>query len=76
MVKPTEHIVADAEILGGKPVIKGTRISVAFVLQLLAAGMTVEDILKGYPHLKKEEVLAAIEYASDVLDGEEVIVSG
>ena len=64
MVKLTEHIIADPEILGGKPVIKGTRISVAFILQLMASGMTVEDILKGYPYLTKEGVLAAIEYAS------------
>ena len=64
-------IECNPEILSGKPVIKGTRISVAFILQCLASGMTVKDILKGYSHLTQEGVMAAIEYASRELQGEE-----
>ena len=48
------------KILSGKPVIKGTRISVAYILQCIASGMTVEDILLGHPHLTREGIISAI----------------
>ena len=76
MVKINEYIVADPKVLGGKPVIKGTRISVVFILQLLASGMSVEDILKGYPHLTREAILAAIDYAADTIEHERVLEAG
>ncbi len=58
-----ERIVIDPKIMAGKPVIKGTRITVDLVLRLLAQGQMVNDILENYPHLKKDDILAAIEYA-------------
>ncbi len=67
-----ERIIIDPEILAGKPVIKGTRISVEFVLELLSSGLSVEDILKEYPHLSREDILAALEYATNALRHEEV----
>lgn len=67
-----EWIVADPRILEGKPVIRGTRISVAFLLQILASGMSVEEVLKAYPHLSREAVLAALAYAGRALEGESV----
>jgi uncharacterized protein (DUF433 family) len=67
---PVELIVSIPGLLGGKPVIRGTRISVVFVLQSLASGMSVDDLLKAYPHLSREGVLAAIDYAGRVMDGE------
>lgn len=57
-------IIQDPDILGGKPIIKGTRMSVESILELLASGVEIEEILKDYPILKKEHILAAIEYAS------------
>ena len=66
------RITIDLKILAGKPIIKGTRISVEFVLELLSSGMTIKEILKEYPHLKKEDVLAALHYATQVLKHEEV----
>jgi uncharacterized protein (DUF433 family) len=66
------RIVINKEILAGKPIIKGTRISVEFVLELLSSGMSIEDIVKEYPHLKKEDILAALEYATQMLRHEEV----
>jgi len=51
----------------GKPVIKGTRITVELILEKLAVGETVADILSSYPHLTKKGVLAAIDYASHSL---------
>lgn len=53
--------------------IKGTRIPVYFILELLSNGWTIEDILREYPHLSREDVLAAIKYAAKVL-GDEIIV--
>ncbi|HIP89639.1 MAG TPA: DUF433 domain-containing protein [Thermococcus paralvinellae] len=51
-------------VLGGKPVIKGTRIPVYLILELLGAGLSIEDILKEYPELTKEDILDAIKFAS------------
>ena len=53
-------IVIDEEICGGKPVIKGTRISVEFILELLSNGWSYDEILKNYPQLKKKDILEAI----------------
>lgn len=55
-------IISNSKILGGKPVIAGTRISVELIMNFLSAGMNVKDILSEYTELKKFEVLAAIEY--------------
>jgi uncharacterized protein (DUF433 family) len=59
-----ERIVVDAEILAGKPVIRGTRIAVEFVLELLAAGQSESEILANYPGLAREDILACLAYAS------------
>ena len=53
-------IEAHAEILGGKPVIQGTRIPVDLLLELVDAGLSVDDILVEYPNLKREDVLVAL----------------
>jgi uncharacterized protein (DUF433 family) len=65
-------IESNPKILSGKPVIKGTRISVAYVLQCMASGMTVDDILRGHPHLTREGVMAALDYAAREMQGEEI----
>ena len=69
---PHELIVCDPEILNGKPVVKGTRISVALILQCLASGMTTDDILRGYPTLTPEGLNAALDFAARQFDGEEI----
>ena len=66
------QIVIDPHILAGKPIIKGTRISVEFILELLSSGMSIEKIVQEYPHLKKEDILAALHYATSVLKHEEI----
>jgi len=68
----TERIVIDQEILGGKPVIKGTRISVEFILELLANGWSYEEILRNYPQLEREDILAAIRYSVEILRDEKI----
>ncbi len=59
-----DRITEDPAILGGKPCIKGTRISVDFLLELLAQGASREDVLKAYPHLSLEDLEQAIRYAA------------
>lgn len=56
----------------GKPVIKGTRITVELILRQLAQGLTTEDILANYPHLKPEDIQAAILYAAELVEEESV----
>ena len=67
-----ERIIIDNKVLAGKPIVKGTRISVEFILEMLSSGMTIETILKEYPHLKKEDILAALAYTTRMLKKEEV----
>ena len=61
-----DFIVADPEVCHGKPCIKGTRIMVSVVLDNLAAGVTLDEILTSYPSLTREAVRAAIAYAADL----------
>ena len=68
------HIEINPKILCGEPVIKGTRIPVYLILELLAAGYDFERIMEAYPDLKREDIEEAIEYASGVVNGEEVLV--
>lgn len=66
-----EFIIIDSEICNGKPVFKGTRIMVWQVMELLGAGVSIEEILKDYfPQLKKEAILSVLTYASKLI-GEE-----
>ena len=67
-----EHIVIDPGILVGKPVVKGTRVSVELVVSLLAAGWTETQILDAYPTVKAEDIRASLAYASEVLRDEKV----
>jgi len=57
-------ITANPEILGGKPIIKGTRMSVEFILELLASQITSDEILIDYPHLSPEDIQACLMYAA------------
>ncbi len=66
------RITFDQKILGGKPIIQGTRIAVDFILELLAQGMTPDEIISEYPQLTKDDIQAALQYAADSLKREEV----
>ncbi len=68
-----QRIESNYQIMLGKPVIKGTRITVELILKKLAGGFTVDDLLGSYDQLKKEDILAAIEYAANVIADEETI---
>ncbi len=66
-------IISDIAILGGKPCIKGTRISVQLILEWMAAGASIQDIAVKYPHISTEAIQQAILYASDAMKNEIVI---
>lgn len=68
-----ERIVSDPEVMCGKPTIKGTRITVELILEELADGMAVADILEAHPHLAEADVRAALAFAADYLKREEII---
>jgi uncharacterized protein (DUF433 family) len=67
-----DRIAIDPEVLVGKPVIKGTRISVEFVIDLLARGWTSDQIVEEYDHLTTEDIQACLGYASAMLQSERV----
>ena len=66
------RITIDPRVLVGKPIIKGTRIAVEFVVELLGRGWTVEHILHEYDHLQPEDIQACLAYAGEVLKSERV----
>ena len=65
-----KKITVDPSVLAGKPVIKGTRLSVEFIISLFSEGWGFEEVLKNYPQLTKEDIQAALHYASEVLKAE------
>ena len=71
-MKRYEKIEINPNIMFGKPVIRGTRVTVEQILRKLAGGMTVEEIIADHPHLRKEDILAAQEFAADYLADEEI----
>lgn len=69
------RIVSNPSVLGGKPCIKGTRISVEFILELAASGASRDDIVSAYPHLAAEDVEEALQYAAHFLKNEVVLAA-
>jgi uncharacterized protein (DUF433 family) len=70
-----ERIDVDPKVMFGKPVIKGTRITVELILRKLAEGMTYEQILSHHPHLTVEDIRAAAAFAADHLANEQIVVA-
>jgi len=68
MVKLADRITVDPKQCGGRPCIRGMRIRVTYVLDMLAAGATVSEILADYPDLEAEDIEASLRYASRQLD--------
>ena len=66
-------IVSDPQVLGGKPCVRGTRLSVEFLLELAASGATHERMLAEYPQLTEDGLAAAFRYAAAVLQGERTV---
>lgn len=68
-----EHIERAPDVLGGKPRIKGTRISVELVLGRLGEGWTIEQLIGAYPHLEAEQIRACMAFAADSLATDDVV---
>ncbi len=68
----SERIEVNPKVLMGKPVVKGTRISVELILEKLAAGETENDILQAHPQITKEDIKAALAFAAQSLKGENI----
>ncbi|TAL69067.1 MAG: DUF433 domain-containing protein [Bacteroidetes bacterium] len=73
MINYKDNIISDYKIMLGKPVIKGTRITVELILKKLSEGITIPQLIEMYPHLNSEQIHAALEYASNVVGNEEVL---
>ena len=71
----THHNIIDRnpEIMNGKPIINGTRITVELILKKLSEGISFEDLLKLYPHISQIQVLETLEYASKIIGNEELL---
>ncbi|OQA46786.1 MAG: hypothetical protein BWY52_00576 [Chloroflexi bacterium ADurb.Bin325] len=69
---PEERIVIDPDVLVGKPVVRGTRLAVEFIIDLFAQGWAERDVLQNYPGLTKEDIQACFAYASRTLKAERV----
>lgn len=67
-----DRIVVDPQILAGKPIVRGTRISVELVLKRLAEDLDLDTLFEAYPRLTPEDVKACIEYAQSLVQGEDV----
>jgi uncharacterized protein (DUF433 family) len=67
-----QRIVVNPEVLAGKPVIRGTRLAVEFIVGLLADGWGEADILRNYPGISRDDVLACLQYARERLQDEHV----
>ncbi len=71
-----ERIEINPTIMFGKPIIKGTRITVEHILRKLAGGMTIDEITTDHPHLTPDDVYAAAAFAADYLAQEEIVFAG
>ncbi len=69
-----DYIGADPAVLVGKPVIKGTRLSVEFILELISEGWSENDIIRNYPGLTRDQIRACAAYAKDRLSEEKLLV--
>jgi uncharacterized protein (DUF433 family) len=66
-------IVRDPAVMGGKPIIKGTRITVELILKKLSEGISTEELVKLYPHITAIQILATLGFASDMIRNEDLL---
>jgi uncharacterized protein (DUF433 family) len=71
-----ERITVNPEVMVGKPVIRGLRITVEQVLRAIASGVTVEELLEDYPDIEKEDIQASLVYAAELVNEERVFAIG
>jgi uncharacterized protein (DUF433 family) len=72
----TDRIETNPKVMLGKPVIRGTRITVELILRKISEGANEAELLQAYPHLTREDIQAAVRYAADTLAHEETVLLG
>ncbi len=70
-----DRITANPKVMLGKPVIKGTRITVELILRKIAGGYSSDEIIEMYPHITKEDIMACASYAVSVMESEDTLQS-
>ncbi len=70
-----DRITANPKVMLGKPVIKGTRITVELILRKIAGGYSFDEIIEMYPHVTKEDIMASVSYAVSVIESEDTLQS-
>ncbi|HNX24416.1 MAG TPA: DUF433 domain-containing protein [Spirochaetota bacterium] len=70
-----DRITMSPDVMLGKPAIKGTRITVEFVIKKLSEGMDIDELLNEYSSLERDDILASLAYSADVISKEEILVS-
>lgn len=71
-----DRVTVDPAICHGKPTVRGTRMTVQGILELLASAMTFDEVLTDYPYLEREDLLAALEYGAAAAGGHQVVIAG
>jgi uncharacterized protein (DUF433 family) len=70
-----DKICISPDIMLGKPVIRGTRITVEFIIKKMSEGMEIDDIISEYPPVQKDDIMACLAYSADVISKDEILVS-
>lgn len=70
-----DKIYISPDIMLGKPVIRGTRITVEFIIKKMSEGMEIDDIISEYPPVQKDDIMACLAYSADVISKDEILVS-
>lgn len=70
-----DKICISPDIMLGKPVIRGTRITVEFIIKKMSEGMEIEDIISEYPPVQRDDIMACLAYSADVISKDEILVS-
>jgi len=73
-MEPLKRITVDPQVMGGKPCIRGMRVTVGTIVGLIACGKTVQDVLMEYPYLQREDVLEALSYAAWRSEEKEIVM--
>jgi uncharacterized protein (DUF433 family) len=68
-----DRITANPKVMLGKPVVKGTRITVELILRKIAGGFSFDEIIEMYPHITKDDILACVAFAASVIESEETL---
>lgn len=70
-----DRLEINPDVMMGKPIVKGTRITVELLLRKLSEGMPMKELLEAYPDLKPEDIYAVLSYSADVIGKEEILAS-